>query len=157
MKRWVRKEEGQQYILACPDKGWQKFLICRLDKKQRGHKKQVDVGMSENFWTLRHLLGLTSHISLWCLIQLCEFIRIVFHPVPKCLQIMQNIFTFQSLKIHFLNYVFKWREILLLLLIAWQFLQNIYALKGCTNLYFIANYWIATIPNLEKVCKEAME
>lgn len=50
-----------------------------------------------------HLLCLTGHISLWSLIQLCEFIRIVFHPVPKCLQVTQNIFTFLSLK----NIVFE--------------------------------------------------
>lgn len=58
-----------------------------------------------------------------------------------------------ELKNIFLNYVFKCREIVLLLLITRHFLQNIYASKGCTNFYFTLNYWIATITILEKVCK----
>lgn len=148
------KRDSKILLLALTKVGRNLFLICRLHKKPRGHKTQVNVGMSEKpALEDYHLLCLTSHIGLRRLVQLCELIRIVFHPVPKCLQIMQNIFTFQSLKRCFSNYVFKWREILLLLLITRHFLQNTHALKGWANTYFIVNYWIATTPQLDKVCK----
>lgn len=154
-KKVSQERRGTAIYPCLPWQGLTEISHLQAGQEAKRAQKAGECGdvWETNFWTLRHLLGLTSHISLWCLIQLCEFIRIVFHPVPKRLQIMQNIFTFQSLKILFLNYVFKRREILLLLLITRQFLQNIYALKGCTNLYFTANYWSATIPKLEKVCK----